>query len=113
VDKTTGPIAQWFLSQGFRIVYASSAVCLLAHAELPGVEVRIGTVYCVVERDGVEIYRTQHRDFDPATARDASSAGSRNTFVRCVTQTSSNTAVSGVESIGCRFSVANSASGAI
>jgi hypothetical protein len=68
VDETTTPIVQWFLSQGFRIVYATSAIGLLAHAELPGVEVRIGTVYSVVERDGVEIYRTQHGDFDPATA---------------------------------------------
>lgn len=68
VDKTTEPIVEWFRSQGFRIVYVSSAVCLLAHAELPGLEARIGTVYSVVERDGVEIFRTQHLDFDPAVA---------------------------------------------
>jgi hypothetical protein len=68
VDETTEPIVEWFRSHGFRIVYISSAVCLLAHAELPGLEARIGTVYSVVERDGTEIYRMQHRDFDPAVA---------------------------------------------
>ncbi len=70
VDKTTEPIIEWFRNQGFRIVYVSSAVCLLAHTDLPGLEARIGTVYSVVERDGVEIFRTQHRDFDPEHAHD-------------------------------------------
>lgn len=69
VAESIEPIVEWFRSQGFRIVYASSAICLLAHAELPGIEARIGTVYCVVERDGVEIFRSQLRDFEPAVAR--------------------------------------------
>ncbi len=38
----------------------------MAHQELPGVEVRIGTVYVVVERDGKEIYRSLVREFDPS-----------------------------------------------
>ena len=37
----------------------------MAHQELPGVEVRIGTVYVVVERDGKEIYKSLLREFDP------------------------------------------------
>lgn len=68
--ESTEPIVEWFRSQGFRIVYVSSAICLLAHAQLPGLEARIGTVYCVVERDGVEIFRGQHHDFDPTIARE-------------------------------------------
>jgi hypothetical protein len=43
---------------------------LLAHAELPGLEARIGTVYGVVERDGIEIYRASHQDFDRAVAHE-------------------------------------------
>ncbi len=70
VDETIDPIVEWFRSQGFRIVYVSSAICLLAHAELPGLEARIGTVYGVVERDGIEIYRASHQDFDRAVAHE-------------------------------------------
>ncbi|HEX7102954.1 MAG TPA: hypothetical protein VF201_09960 [Nitrolancea sp.] len=70
MDESIEPIVEWFRSQGFRIVYVTSAVCLLAHAELPGVEARIGTVYSVVERDGEEIYRMAHRDFDRAAAHE-------------------------------------------
>jgi hypothetical protein len=40
----------------------------LAHQELPGVEVRIGTVYVVVERDGQQVYRSLAREFDPDEA---------------------------------------------
>lgn len=68
MDETTEPIVEWFRRQGFRVVYVSSAVCLLAHSELPGLEARVGTVYSVVERDGTEIFRTQHRNFDSAVA---------------------------------------------
>ncbi|HEX3723219.1 MAG TPA: hypothetical protein VHV31_10530 [Nitrolancea sp.] len=61
-------IYDWLIEQNFQLTYQSSAVYLLVHPELPGIEVRIGTVYAVVERDGREIYRTLHRDFDPALA---------------------------------------------
>lgn len=70
MDATSEAIVHWLVHQGFHIAYESTAIYLLAHAELPGVEARVGTVYSVVERDGVEIYRTAHRDFDPAVARE-------------------------------------------
>jgi len=70
LEPTIQPIFDWFRSQGFQLTYQSTAVYLLAHFEQPGVEVRIGTVYTVVERDGHEIYRTQHLEFDPVVAHD-------------------------------------------
>ncbi len=57
-------IYQWFVDQGFHLTYRSTAIRLLAHAELPGVEVRIGTGWVVVERDGAEVYRSLIREFD-------------------------------------------------
>lgn len=59
-------IYRWFAGHGFHVTYESTAVRLLAHPELPGVEVRIGTVYVVVERDGAEVFRSPTREFDPA-----------------------------------------------
>ena len=70
MEATIQLMLDWFQEQGFQLTYQSTAVFLLAHPELPGVEVRIGTVYGVVERDGHEIYRAQHGDFDPAIAHD-------------------------------------------
>lgn len=62
----TDQIYQWFVEQGFHLTYRSTAIRLLAHKELPGVEVRIGTGYVVVDRDGHEEYRVLVREFDPA-----------------------------------------------
>jgi hypothetical protein len=70
LEATIQPIFNWFREQNFQLTYRSTAIYLLAHPELPGVEVRIGTVYTVVERDGHEIYRTLHREFDQAIAHD-------------------------------------------
>ncbi len=55
---------KWFAEHGFHQIYRSTAIRLMAHQELPGVEVRIGTGYVVVERDGKEVYRSLIRDFD-------------------------------------------------
>ncbi len=49
---------------GFRPAYRSSAVTVLVHPEQPGLEVRVGTTQAVIERDGREIYRASHREFD-------------------------------------------------
>jgi len=70
LDATIQPIYDWFVQQNFQVVYRSTAIVLLAHQALPGVEVRIGTVYVVVERDGREIYRALHREFVPELAHE-------------------------------------------
>jgi hypothetical protein len=49
---------------GFRPAYRSSAVTILVHPGQPGLEVRVGTTQAVIERDGREIYRASHRDFE-------------------------------------------------
>ncbi len=60
---STDAAARAFLARGFHIVYQSTAIRLLTHPEHPGVEVRIGTNYVVIERDGREIYRSLLADF--------------------------------------------------
>ena len=65
LPSSTDQIYQWFIDRGFHHTYRSTAIRLLAHPDLPGVEVRIGTVYVVVERDDREIYRILAREFDP------------------------------------------------
>lgn len=65
MESKSDNIYCWFVSRGFHQVYRSTAVRLLAHQGLPGIEVRIGTVYVVVERDGREVYRSALRRFDP------------------------------------------------
>lgn len=49
---------------GFRPAYRSSAITVLVHPEQPGLEVRVGTTRVVIERDGRQIYRASHSDFD-------------------------------------------------
>ncbi|CCF83489.1 hypothetical protein [Nitrolancea hollandica] len=49
---------------GFRPAYRSSAVTMLVHPGQPGLAVRVGTTQAVIERDGREIYRAPHGDFD-------------------------------------------------
>ena len=50
-------VIQQLIDRGFRVSYRSTAVTLLVHPDLPGLEVRIGTVAVVAERDGIEVYR--------------------------------------------------------
>ncbi len=64
VTHTTEQISNWFLDQGFHLTYRSTAIRLLAHPDLPGVEARIGTGYVVVDRDGQEIFRELIREFE-------------------------------------------------
>lgn len=52
------------IQHGFRPVYRSSAVTVLVHPEQPGLEARVGTTQSVIEREGREIYRAPHGDFD-------------------------------------------------
>ena len=68
MESTIQQIHTWFVKHDFHVTYQSTALYLLAHHEVPGIEVRIGTAYTVVERDGYEVYRTLHRDFDPVIA---------------------------------------------
>ena len=63
--SSSDQISQWFTDRGFHLTYQSTAIRLLVHPELPGVEVRVGTVYVVVERDGREVFRSLTRAFDP------------------------------------------------
>lgn len=44
-------------SVGFRVAHQSTALTFLVHPECPGVLVRIGTVFVVVERDQREVAR--------------------------------------------------------
>ena len=55
-------------ARGFHPIYRSTAVRILVHPDLPGVEVRLGTVYAVVDRDGREVYRAPLTRFDPDAA---------------------------------------------
>lgn len=59
-------IAARLTEHGFRVVYRSAALWLLAHPDLPGVEVRLGTIYLVMERDGREVLRMRLDAFDLA-----------------------------------------------
>ncbi len=68
MDGTHEEIVQAFRVRGFRPAYESSAIAILTHPDCPGTEVRVGTVYVVLERDGQEIYRTRHDEFDIAEA---------------------------------------------
>lgn len=65
MESNSDRVYRWFVDHGFHLIYRSTAIRLMAHQELPGVEVRIGTVYVVVERDGKEIYKSLLREFDP------------------------------------------------
>ncbi len=65
MTRSTEQISSWFVEQGFHLTYRSTAIRLLAHPDLPGVEARIGTGYVVVERDGQEIFRELIREFEP------------------------------------------------
>lgn len=51
-------------ARGFQRVYDTAAVHILTHPAQPGLEVRVGTVYVVIERDGREIYRAPLARFD-------------------------------------------------
>ncbi len=68
MDGTHKAIMHAFRVRGFRPAYESSAIAILAHPDYPGTEVRVGTVYVVLERDGQEIYRARHDEFDIAEA---------------------------------------------
>jgi|DewCreStandDraft_1066081.scaffolds.fasta_scaffold18210_2 hypothetical protein len=68
MDGTHEDIVQAFRSRGFRPAYETSAITILTHPDHPGVEVRVGTVYVVIERDRREIYRIHHDRFDMAEA---------------------------------------------
>jgi hypothetical protein len=61
-------IVEAFRTQGFRLACQSSALAFLIHPAHPGVEVRIGTRFVVIECDGKELYRAGHQEFDLATA---------------------------------------------
>jgi len=61
-------IIETLRSRGFHLASQTSALAFLTHPDHPGVEVRIGTVFVVIERDGVELYRVRHQEFDVTTA---------------------------------------------
>lgn len=63
MDATTDPVTRWFIEQGFHLAYQTTAVTLLVHPDHPGLEVRIGTVLAIIERDGREIFRSPVREF--------------------------------------------------
>lgn len=50
-------IVDLLVRHGFVRSYDTIAVHLLVHPDLPGLEVRVGTIYVVAERDGQEVYR--------------------------------------------------------
>uniref|UniRef100_A0A7C3A9S7 Uncharacterized protein n=2 Tax=Thermorudis TaxID=1649508 RepID=A0A7C3A9S7_9BACT len=68
MDGTHEDIVEALRSRGFRTAYETSAIAILTHPDRPGVEVRVGTVYVVIELDGREIYRVHHAQFDLAEA---------------------------------------------
>ena len=68
MDGTHEDIVQAFRSRGFRPAYETSAITILTHPDHAGVEIRVGTVYVVIERDRREIYRVHHDQFDIAEA---------------------------------------------
>jgi hypothetical protein len=57
-------IRQQLEERGFRAVYESTAVSILAHPDAPGLDVRVGTNYVVGNRNGKEFYRAQRPAFD-------------------------------------------------
>ncbi|HET9016271.1 MAG TPA: hypothetical protein VFN57_11785 [Thermomicrobiaceae bacterium] len=57
-------VARQLVARGFHVTYRSTAIRILAHPDLPGVAVRLGTVSLVVERDGHEVYRAPLARFD-------------------------------------------------
>ncbi len=52
---------------GFRVVRRTSALVFLVHPEYPGLLVRVGTVFVVAERDGVEQARQRLETLDVET----------------------------------------------
>ncbi len=52
---------------GFRVVRRTSALMFLAHPEYPGLLIRVGTVFVVVERNGVEYGRQRLEKLDVET----------------------------------------------
>lgn len=59
-------IVRQLRQHGFQQGYATTAVQLLSHPDRPGLEVRLGTVYLVIEQDGRELYRMRLDQFDLA-----------------------------------------------
>jgi hypothetical protein len=57
-------IIRELVQHGFRLGYRSSAIATLVHPDYPGLEVRLGTIQVVVERDHVELYRAALADVD-------------------------------------------------
>jgi len=68
VPTPSDDVARQLTGRGFHLTYRSTAVRILAHPDLPGVEVRLGTVYVVADRDGREVYRAPASRFDLDTA---------------------------------------------
>lgn len=60
----TASIVQQLHAHGFQTYYETSAISLLVHPDLPGLEVRVGTTIVTVERDGRDIYRAPLARFD-------------------------------------------------
>jgi len=65
VADPTAAIVQRLRAHGFQPYYETTAISLLTHPELPGLEVRIGTTMVTFERDGREVYRAPLARFDP------------------------------------------------
>jgi len=64
VADPTAAIVQRLRAHGFQPYYETTAISLLTHPELPGLEVRIGTTMVTFERDGREVYRAPLARFD-------------------------------------------------
>lgn len=56
-ERLADSVALALIERGFRETVRSTAVRVLRHPDAPGLEVRLGTVYVVAERDDREIYR--------------------------------------------------------
>ncbi|ACZ39608.1 hypothetical protein [Sphaerobacter thermophilus] len=65
---STAAIVQRLRALGFQTYYETTAIYLLTHPDLPGLEVRIGTTIVTFERDGREVYRAPIARFDLETA---------------------------------------------
>lgn len=61
-------IRRELIARGFRTGYQTTAIHLLSHPALPGLEVRIGTTTIVFHRDGRDLYRSLLREFDLTAA---------------------------------------------
>lgn len=72
-------IVQALRARGFRTTYETTAIRLLSHPDLPGLEVRVGTTTIVFERAGQEVYRAplDRVDLAAALARAGWRAGAR------------------------------------